>query len=190
MKAATEGVVCVFVDCDWGNKHQDLSKKYDVNGYPTVIFTDPDGNKLEDLSDRSPEGVARQIESIASKYRGKVNWAESWEKAAETAKEEKKPIVYVFLTEKDESKKLEEALADNLLKDLREKVVLLKAPIKKDSEEAVKYGVATSAQPVLFVVDPNAEKPEEKPLRKVTGKKSPKDLKKELEAALKAFADK
>lgn len=190
MKVASENVVCVFVDCDWGNKNTDLSKKYDVGGYPTVIFTDPDGNKLEEMGDDRAEGFAKQIESVGSKYRGKVNWQESWEKAAEVAKEEKKPVILVFVTEKDESKKLEEALADNLLKDLREKFVLVKSPIKKDSEEAKKFGVATSAQPVLFVVDATAEKPEEKPLKKVTGKKAAKDLKKDLEAALKAFSDK
>ena len=61
----------IFVDCDWGKKNRDLSTRYGVRGYPTVVFVDPDGNELERLKSRSPGSVASQIEGVASRFPGK-----------------------------------------------------------------------------------------------------------------------
>jgi hypothetical protein len=61
----------IFVDCDWGKKNKDLSTKYKIRGYPTVIFTDPDGNEIERLGKRDAGSVASQIEGVASKHPGK-----------------------------------------------------------------------------------------------------------------------
>ena len=61
----------IYVDCDWGKKNRDLSTRYGVRGYPTVIFVDPDGNVVEKLKSRSPGAVASQIEAVAKKFPGK-----------------------------------------------------------------------------------------------------------------------
>ena len=61
----------MFVDCNWGKANKDLSTKYKIRGYPTVVFTDPDGNELERLGARDPESVLKQIEGVAKKYPGK-----------------------------------------------------------------------------------------------------------------------
>jgi hypothetical protein len=180
-------IICVFVDCDWGKKTSDLSDKYKVEGYPTVIFTDSDGKQIEELNDREAEGLIKQVNAIAEKYTRGAAMLESWDKAAEKAKEEKKPVLYFFTTAKDDSKKLEEALGDDSLKELREKFILVKSEIKKDGADAKKFQVASSTQPVLLVLDPGAEKPEAKPLKKLSGKHTAKELKAELESALKKW---
>jgi thioredoxin-related protein len=61
----------IFVDCDWGKKNRDISSKYKVRGYPTVVFTDPDGNEVERLGRRDAESVAAQIEDVAKQHGGK-----------------------------------------------------------------------------------------------------------------------
>ena len=61
----------IFVDCDWGKKNKDVSTKYKVRGYPTVVFTDPDGNEIERLGNRDAASVAAQIEGVAKKHPGK-----------------------------------------------------------------------------------------------------------------------
>ena len=71
MIAASGKLIPIFVDCDWGKKNKDLSTKYKVRGYPTVVFADPDGNEIERLGKRDPESVAAQIESVAAKHPGK-----------------------------------------------------------------------------------------------------------------------
>jgi len=38
---ASKKILCVFVDCDWGRKNNDLSTKFNVRGFPTVVFLDP-----------------------------------------------------------------------------------------------------------------------------------------------------
>jgi thioredoxin-related protein len=63
--------MAIFVDCDWGKKNKDISTKYGIRGYPTVIFADPEGKELERLGNRDAESVAAQIESVAKKYPGK-----------------------------------------------------------------------------------------------------------------------
>jgi thioredoxin-related protein len=68
---ASKQVMPIFVDCDWGKKNKDISDKYKVRGYPTVIFTDPEGKELEHLGKRDAESVAAQIESVAGKYPAK-----------------------------------------------------------------------------------------------------------------------
>ena len=61
----------IFVDCNWGKKNNDISDKYKVEGYPTVIFTDPDGKEIEKLGKRDPASVAAQIDAVSKKYPGK-----------------------------------------------------------------------------------------------------------------------
>ena len=61
----------IFVDCDWGKKNQDLSAKYKIRGYPTVVFADPEGNEIEKLGRRDAASVLAQIEGVAAKHPGK-----------------------------------------------------------------------------------------------------------------------
>lgn len=61
----------IFVDCDWGKKNNDISTRYKVRGYPTVVFTDPDGNEVARLGRRDADSVAAQILEVAKKYDGK-----------------------------------------------------------------------------------------------------------------------
>jgi hypothetical protein len=63
--------MAIFVDCDWGKKNNDISTKYKVRGYPTVVFADPEGAELERLGARDPKSVAAQIEGVAKKFPGK-----------------------------------------------------------------------------------------------------------------------
>ena len=63
--------MAIFVDCDWGKKNNDVSDKYKIRGYPTVIFADPDGNEIERLGKRDPASVLAQIEGVTKKYPGK-----------------------------------------------------------------------------------------------------------------------
>jgi hypothetical protein len=61
----------IFVDCDWGRKNGDISTKYKIRGYPTVVFTDPSGNEVERLGRRDAESVAAQIQEVVKNHGGK-----------------------------------------------------------------------------------------------------------------------
>ena len=68
---ASKKLLCIFVDCDWGKKNKDVSDKYAVRGYPTVIFMDPDGKEIDRLKQRDAASVTAQIDDIAKKHPGK-----------------------------------------------------------------------------------------------------------------------
>ena len=176
-------LVLILMDCT-GGKYQAERNQYGVKGYPTILFLDPDGKEVGKLGDRSPDAVIKQFAELADQHGRAGAWLE-WDKAVEKGKEEKKPVVLLFATAKPDSEALETAIGDDSLKDLREKFVFGKSDVKSDV--AKKFKVHGSTQPVLLVVDPSLEKPEEKLVKKWTGKKTAKELKKDLEAALKKF---
>ena len=62
--------MCIFVDCDWGKKNKDVSTQYGVRGYPTTVFTDPDGKEIDRMKGREPATVLGQIEEVAKKHPG------------------------------------------------------------------------------------------------------------------------
>ena len=178
---ASKKIVCVFVDCDWGNKNNDLSAKFNVRGYPTVVFLDPEGAEVGRLASRTPSAVASQIEEIAKKH-GKSRF-ETFEKAAEFAKENKKPVLCLFLKPGVNSS-LASAVEDASMKDLVEKFVLCQSDLGKGNADAKAAGLSDSA---LLVLAPDGDL--KKPLLKLTGKKELKEVRKQLEATLKKFEE-
>ena len=60
--------MCIFVDCDWGKKNKDTSDTYGVRGYPTVVFTDPDGKEVDRMKARDAATLVAQIEDVVKKY--------------------------------------------------------------------------------------------------------------------------
>lgn len=179
---ASRKLVCVFVDCDWGKKNNDLSDKFSVRGYPTVVFCDPEGKQVAALRSREPSAVAAQIADIAKQY-GKGGF-ESFDKAVEVAKEEKKPVLYVF-TKPGFASSLAAAVADPSMKDLVEKFVVAQGEITKDNADAKALSITESA---LLVLDAGADL-KAKPLLKLTGKKDLKEVRKQLEATLKKIEE-
>ncbi len=175
----------ILLDCT-GGKYPAERNQFGIKGYPSIVFLDPDGKEVGKLADRSPDAVVKQFADLAEQHGRAGAWLD-WEKAVEKGKEERKPVALLFTTAKPDSEALETAIGDDSLQDLREKLVFGKADVKSDL--AKKFKVHGSTQPVLFVVDPNLEKPEEKLVKKWTGKKSVKELRKDLEAALKKFEE-
>lgn len=63
--AATKGVVCVYVDCDWGRAHGDLIEKYGVRAFPTVVYCDADGEEVGRMQTFDAEVIAGEITRLA-----------------------------------------------------------------------------------------------------------------------------
>lgn len=178
---ASKKIVCVFVDCDWGKKNNDLSDKFKVEGYPTVTFCDPEGKEVAQLERRDAAGVAAQIAEIAKKY-GRAGFA-SFEKASPVAKDEKKPLLYLFL-KPNVASSIGTALADPSMKELVEKFVLVQSEISKENADAKALSITDTT---LLVLDPADLK--SKPFLKLTGKRDVKEVRKQIEGALKKFEE-
>ncbi|MBL8842920.1 MAG: hypothetical protein JNL90_15485 [Planctomycetes bacterium] len=180
MVEASKSFVNVFVDCDWGRKNTKLTRKYGVLGYPTVLFTDSKGVLIERLGKRDPASVRAQMEKVAKA--AMRSFHATFEAAAAEAAKSDKLVLFLFATKGRDSAELEVALFDDSLAEAMKGFVLARVVIAEDNAEAKRFAVGSMEQPVVFVLDPAAEKPEAKPLKKIVGKKTAKELLKEFQS--------
>jgi len=193
MKAA-ESLSCIFIECNWGRANTDLSERYGIGGYPTVLFCDPDGKPIGGLTSREPADVARQIRDAVQRVNGKDVPAAApavaqknvygltIDKAAGEARKAGKPILLVFYDDSPASTSVHAALTDDCLKDTLGKFVLSLASYRKGADDALRFDV--SRAPTLLVLNPQLEKMEQKPLAKIEGSRSARELKRDLDSAL------
>jgi hypothetical protein len=178
------------VDCDWGKKNADLAERYRVGGYPTVAFCDPEGRLIRLLEERDPESVAKQILEFSAKYPGKPDQGipipkiigKTWLQARADGKRFSKPVLLYFSDDSPASTSVNLALMNELLRETVGQFVFAKADYRKGSDDCVKFDV--SRAPTILVLDCSLEKPEEKPLARIAGSRSARELKRELESAL------
>ena len=164
----------ILVDCDWGKKNQDVSGKYKVRGYPTVIFTDSEGKEVERLRGRDGASVAGQIGGVAEKYAKAAAWAEYDEGTFGEAAEAKKPLLVFFTDGKRKSLAQEDVFIDPKLEKALESFLLVRHEISKECD--ICKGNRVRQGPAIYFMDPLAEEPSKKPLYKVTSYKSAKNL--------------
>ena len=68
MVKASKKAVCIFVDCAWGAKHADLTQKYRVTGFPTVIYADCEGEEVGRMEERTPEAMAGELTELVKDH--------------------------------------------------------------------------------------------------------------------------
>lgn len=140
------------------------------------------------LMSREPNGVKKQFEEVAAKSGRPARWHASLAAGLEAARAASKPVAVLFVDAKPASEAYAKALEDKLLEELFGKIVFVKLDVKKDEAEAKKFKV--TAAPAIYVIDPALEKPEAKPVARIAGTKTAKDLKKDLDEALRKLEKK
>jgi hypothetical protein len=194
MKAA-ESLTCVFVECNWGKANTDLSERYGIGGYPTVLFCDSEGKPIAALGSREPADVVRQIRDAVQRINGngapapapaaapqKTVYGLTIEKGATEARKAGKPLLVVFYDESPASTSVHAALSDDYLKDTLAKFVLALSPYRKGADDALRFDVTRA--PTILVLNPRQEKMEQNPLAKIEGSRSARELKRDLESAM------
>lgn len=131
-----------------------------------LIFLDPEGEEVHRAEFKDAPALDKAMTAAAERCAPR---AVAWATADGGAN---KPVVYVF-SDADTLK----ALEDRAVSPLHHRVVFVKAPLK--GEDAKRFGVTQA--PAVVVVDP-ADKSEV--LEKLTGRKTPKDLRAALLRAL------
>jgi hypothetical protein len=63
---ASKKVVCIFVDCQWGAAHADLAKQFHVQGFPTVVYADSEGEEVGRMEERSAEAMAGALTTLVT----------------------------------------------------------------------------------------------------------------------------
>ncbi len=176
---ASEALVRLLADA---GRHGEIFGRYGVRAMPTVLFLDPDGKVVGQLRARDPKSVAAQFREVAEKHSRSPKFLRDYGKALDQAKTDGKPLAVFFHDDKSRSLDYEKALDDESLKDLFERIVFVKVEVRKGDETVKAYNV--TSPPILYVVDPAAEKPQASPYRKIYGQKTARDFKRDLEEAL------
>ena len=131
-----------------------------------LIFLDPEGEEVHRAEFKDAPGLDKAMSAAAERCAARpVAWASTEGNAG-------KPVVYVF----GDAETIK-ALEDRAVSPLHERVVFIKAALR--GEDAKRFGV--SQAPAVVVVDPSNKN---EILEKVTGRKTPKDLRAALLRAL------
>lgn len=66
---ASKKLVLVLVDCTQRGSNRDLIESYEVSGFPTVVFADPDGTKVDEFVGAEEADLVREkFERVAAEY--------------------------------------------------------------------------------------------------------------------------
>lgn len=188
MIQASEKIACIFVDCDWGKKNADLQERYRIQGYPTVYFCDPSGKPVEQLESDAPAAVLKQILRVAAKFPGAAagpetpRFAEDISGLRRLAKKNARPFAIYFFDDSPASVSVSQALMDPLMKEALGRILFAKAEYRKGAALAAEYDVQRA--PTIVVLDSAMDHPEQKPLARIAGSRSARELLRELESFL------
>lgn len=184
--SAARTIVPILVDCSKEGDNEDLQKKYDVQGYPTILFVDSQGEQIKELDNREAGAVKKEIENIAKKHPGvrPPFWQNSRKGALADGKLAKKPVAVYLATAKIDMAKL----STKLPKDLGDRTKKFLFVFERGTEQALKeWGL--EAAPAVVVLDSWAEDPAKSPVARIAFKEDDKPdvLNKALDEALKSL---
>jgi hypothetical protein len=156
----------------WVRGDQAGANRFKVRGAPMVLFTDGDGAVLHRASIVSPETLFDAMTVVLKEKF--VNVPVSWGDVVRTGPITKRLLVVGFEGEKGGGLKV---LEDRTLVKYHANCEFVKLPFSKDGEDARRWGVTQA--PTILVCDPM-----ERVLEKVSGDKSPAEVKAALVRAL------
>lgn len=190
MVSATQKVIPIMVDCSEKGSQEQLREKYKVQGYPTVVYVDPEGKAIKEMGSRDAPQVAKEVDVMAAKFPGRPSmWQNSVKGAIAAAKKLKKPVpVTVYIA--DEKADLVKLVA-KLTKDLGAKAKKALFVLEVGTKPVLEARGVESA-PVALVLDPTADDPGKEPLAKVAmpADAKPDELNKAIDEAAKKVSGK
>lgn len=155
MVQSAQRLVPVLVDCSERGANEALMRKYQVQGFPTVIYVDPEGKPIQEMGSRDAAAIVREIEQVSRKYPGRPSlWLPSLKTALEVAKRGRKPVAVYLADPKTDLV----ALTARLLKDLGDRKTKFLWVVEFGRPEALQnHGV--EAAPAVVVIDPKSGEP-------------------------------
>lgn len=171
MVAAAAGLVPIYVDCTAKGQNGELQKEYSVEGYPTVLYLDPQGKRIKEMGSREAGAVTGEISGVAKKFPGRPSiWQNSLKGAMAAGKAIKKPVaLYVGKPDTDHAK-----LTAKLMKSLGDRKSKLVWTFETGTEAALKDRGLESA-PGIVIYDSKSESASGDPLGKITIKEGDDD---------------
>lgn len=143
----------IYVDCTKKGDYSDLLAKYKVQGYPTTIYTDADGNPLREMESRDPAAIVKDIETVVGKVAPRPSiWQPSAAFAKEIGKRAKKPVAIYFADPKADLARASAKLA----KDLGDRKAKFLWVLESGQPASLKKQELETA-PAVVVLDPKSD---------------------------------
>jgi hypothetical protein len=150
-----------------------------------LVFVDPDGTELHRAVCTDAPAIEKAMDAALEKYPHKsISWNVYESQALESARAGRKLALIAFDDGGKEGEGLCKALEDRMVARLHDSYMFIRIPFQKDSEEA--RGWAVTAAPTLLVVDPSPGTDSKAVVKRITGKKTPAQLKALLPKSAKA----
>jgi hypothetical protein len=151
-----------------------------VKTVPCVVITDPDGDEIGRGTFLSEANLVHTLDEAIKKYTDTpVSWGSDVKSASAG-----KLLVVGFDDEKGEALK---TLQDKTLVKLHDRCSFVKLPYEKGSDTVKQWNVMMT--PTIILCDPSKEDPSKQPIERLSGKKSPRELKAAILRALKKVED-
>lgn len=151
--AATQRVIPLYLDCTKKGDNTELMARYKVQGFPTILYVDPDGGVLREMESRDASAIVKDIDIVVAKVAPRTTmWQPSAALARETAKKAKKPLAVYLADPKADLLKV----SAKLTKDVGDRKNRF-AWILESGQAATlkKYEVETAS--MVIVADPRTE---------------------------------
>jgi hypothetical protein len=147
-----------------------------------LVFIDPDGTELHRGVCLDAAAIEKAMDAALEKYAGRpISWNVYEAKALEAARARDQLAVIAFDDGGKDGGTLIKSLEDRMLARLQDKFTFIRVEFRKDSDDARVWAV-TSA-PALLVVDPAKEAGPHAVIERLSGKRSPAQLKAALQKA-------
>src|SRR5262249_4255487 len=147
-----------------------------------LVFIDPDGTELHRGVCLDAAAIEKAMDAALGKYAARpISWNVYEAKALEAARAAEKLALVAFDDGGKEGEGLLKSLEDRMLARLQDRFTFIRVEFRKDSDEARMWAV-TSA-PTLLVVDPAKEAGSHAVLERISGKKTPVQLKAVIQKA-------
>jgi hypothetical protein len=183
---ASKQIVCIRVDVT-DPKNNDLCQRYGGIKHAFVKYCNNDGTDYGIILRPDPAGVAKFIkDDVAAGARERAAKQKEDARLAKEAALLRLPPLLMFLDASPPSVSVRAALNDASVKEILPRFGWSLQVFSMGSPEALKYGV--DRVPTLLVLDPDREKADAKPLARIVGSRSARELRRDLEDALAAVA--
>ena len=179
--AAAQRLVPVYVDCTKKGEQTELLTRYKVQGFPTILYLDPEGNLIREMDSRDASGIIKDIDVVVGKVPPRATlWQPSVTVAKEGAKKVRKPVAIYLVDPKSDLAKMNAKLMKEL-GDRKTKFLW----VLESGQAAVLKKYDVEAAPTVVVVDPRTDEALARIALKDDDK--PDVLNKALDEALKLF---
>ena len=190
--ALAKDVIPVLLECMDEKAHEEMKTRFEVGGFPTTAFADPEGKPLGELATQEADAMAAEIAKIARRHPGRpVLWARSQEAGVATARAAEKPLAIYFHDGKQDLIEAQDRVRKLTGSTRADKFTWVEMAATNDDKDPWKVKYEYYDLPAVVILDPRPEDPMKRVLSlfEIYAKSKPATVQQKVDKALKKYKD-